>query len=277
MDDGPPDPARRSSLGILELLVLPLLLVALGLVIVQTTRIRLPGFVYEWGFAIAWLLLALYFAPRFGLNARAFIKRPARRIDWWLVLMAVPLIVLAATGLYLGLYALSFIAPHVVSNILAEPDPASFPGTPLAQAFGVLVPSAVGPVVEEVVFRGVLLQLWARRWGVVRGVIGTAVVFGLFHTVDALSAFIFAITMAALYIRTGSLLVPIAAHILNNVAVAVAQFSDDTETVTLANLREDALKFAAVYAASLVVVILFLRLAVPRPWRLPSASIALHS
>jgi hypothetical protein len=246
-------------------------LVALGIVVVQVAHVKLPALVYEWLFAIGWLLLALYFARRFGLRLLAFFRPPARRADWAFALIAVPLLALAATGLYLALYALSFVAPHFVTTILTEPDAAPLPGSALTKAFGALVPSAAGPVVEEVVFRGVLLNLWARRWGVLRAVLGTSVVFGLLHTMDPLSAFIFAIAMAALYIRTGSLLVPIAAHVLHNIVVALAQFGDDTSAASLADFRQDALKFAAIYLVSLLVVIVFLRLAIPRPWRLPPA------
>jgi membrane protease YdiL (CAAX protease family) len=45
----------------------------------------------------------------------------------------------------------------------------------------VFIGACIGPIVEELVFRGVLFATWQRAWGWIASSFATAVVFGLFH------------------------------------------------------------------------------------------------
>jgi membrane protease YdiL (CAAX protease family) len=71
------------------------------------------------------------------------------------------------------------------------------------------------PLLEEIVFRGLLLHRWGLRWGTRRAVLLSSVVFGALLP-DFLGAFVFGLTMSVLYLRSGSLLLPVACHFLNN-------------------------------------------------------------
>ena len=66
---------------------------------------------------------------------------------------------------------------------------------------------------------------WANKWGVKRAIIFSSLLFGVLHVEGTLEgtlgAFVFGVVMAILYLRTRTLLIPIACHMLNN-AVAVA-------------------------------------------------------
>ncbi len=79
----------------------------------------------------------------------------------------------------------------------------------------------MAPVVEELLFRGIIFSRWANKWGAKRAIIFSSLLFGVLHVEGTLGAFVFGVVMCLLYLRTRTLLIPIACHMLNN-AVAVA-------------------------------------------------------
>ncbi|MCZ3366018.1 MULTISPECIES: CPBP family intramembrane glutamic endopeptidase [Methanobacterium] len=138
---------------------------------------------------------------------------------WWWILGIVALLILFSVGTFwLLYYPLSFIAPSYVNGVLNETSFYTTADTtsPLAYNFLiVLITVLVAPVVEEFLFRGVILQRLAVKWGTTAGVLISSFIFGILHG-DILGAFVFGIFMSLLYINTRTLLVPIACHILNN-------------------------------------------------------------
>ena len=123
---------------------------------------------------------------------------------------------------WLFLYFISAYLTHLV-DVFATEDvyvtgkQSDYAGLHNAQAFVVTV--LVAPVVEEVFFRGMLLTRWSLKWGPTAGVIGSSIVFGLFH-VGFFGAFAFGVAMCLLYIKTSTLIVPMAAHFLNNLVAS---------------------------------------------------------
>jgi membrane protease YdiL (CAAX protease family) len=90
--------------------------------------------------------------------------------------------------------------------------------TPLATLqFLVLVPFVV-PILEELVFRGLLYRAWEKRWGWFPAMIATSVVFALYHPFF-LSAFLASIVYVCLLRRTGTLWAPIIVHGLYNLSL----------------------------------------------------------
>ena len=73
----------------------------------------------------------------------------------------------------------------------------------------------IAPVVEEFFFRGILLTRWAVKWGVLRSIFASSLVFAILH-LDPIGAFCFGCVMAVFYIRTKSLFIPMVIHIANN-------------------------------------------------------------
>lgn len=85
----------------------------------------------------------------------------------------------------------------------------------------------VAPVVEEVVFRGLLFQVLRRRLGVSVGIVLSSLTFAVVHLelitrpLSLAALLVLGAWLAAAFHRTGSLVVPITAHALfNGVAVA---------------------------------------------------------
>jgi CAAX protease family protein len=76
----------------------------------------------------------------------------------------------------------------------------------------------IGPIVEELVFRGFLYRAWAARWHWAIALLLTAIVFALYHRSFA-SAFTASILFTCVFRRTGSLRAAIVVHAVGNVSL----------------------------------------------------------
>ncbi|WP_391122474.1 CPBP family intramembrane glutamic endopeptidase [Psychrobacillus sp. L3] len=79
----------------------------------------------------------------------------------------------------------------------------------------------IGPVCEEIIFRGYLLGRLNAKFGIKKGIILSSIIFGVLHLENAFGITIFAIILSVLYIKTRSLIVPIIVHMSFNTIVAV--------------------------------------------------------
>lgn len=91
----------------------------------------------------------------------------------------------------------------------------------------VVIVVLVAPFLEEVVFRGLLFQVLRRRFGLWPGIALSSVAFAIVHLelidrpISLVALLVLGAWLAAALHRTGSLVVPIAAHALfNGVAIA---------------------------------------------------------
>ncbi|MCT8138771.1 CPBP family intramembrane metalloprotease [Anaerobacillus sp. CMMVII] len=85
------------------------------------------------------------------------------------------------------------------------------------------------PIMEELLFRGYLLNKWGESIGVTKAVIFSSFLFGLLHLDTGFIAhFVSAIFYSFAYIKTKSLLVPIILHAFNNFVAGSIQFIPDT-------------------------------------------------
>lgn len=85
----------------------------------------------------------------------------------------------------------------------------------------------VGPVLEEVFFRGFAYQALKKKWGVWPGAIITSAVFAAFH-LNAVAFFpilFLGLFLTYLYQSTGSLVAPITAHIIHNTIMVALTLS----------------------------------------------------
>ncbi len=73
----------------------------------------------------------------------------------------------------------------------------------------------VGPIVEELVFRGFVYRAFERQWGWFASMLATSILFGLYHT-HYWGAFVSSIIYVCLLRRTGSLRAPILVHMMFN-------------------------------------------------------------
>ena len=121
--------------------------------------------------------------------------------------------------LILYMYSFAWITPTFIMNALREPIMDSTGG----YVYQVIMVVFIAPIIGEFVFRGFLLQRFAAKWGTSIAIIVVAILFALLH-VDFLGAIVFSVVLSIVYIRTNSLLMPIAIHMLNNAFVIGASF-----------------------------------------------------
>lgn len=78
------------------------------------------------------------------------------------------------------------------------------------------------PVIEELVFRGVLFNRLKIRIGIVPAMLISSFLFGIGHDFGGItSAFLFGICMCILYLKTDNILIPMSVHFINNVAATL--------------------------------------------------------
>jgi membrane protease YdiL (CAAX protease family) len=141
-----------------------------------------------------------------------------RRIRWHEVVVGAVLGVVAAVS---------------AAALLAVLDLNGEPWTAGAAATGTLpwrlaVVAMVGvysPVVQEIVFRGLLLRGLLQRANAMAAVAVSAVIFGLAHAASGtgavINSFIFGVLAGVLFVRFRSLTAPIAAHVAVNSGVMI--------------------------------------------------------
>lgn len=73
------------------------------------------------------------------------------------------------------------------------------------------------PIIEELVFRGVLFNRLKIRTGIIPAMIISSFIFAIGHEFGGMtSAFLFGVCMCVLYLKTDNILIPMSVHFLNN-------------------------------------------------------------
>ena len=85
----------------------------------------------------------------------------------------------------------------------------------------------ISPPVEELLFRGIFLNKMKMIVPVMFAVLISSLLFASLHSFGGiLSAFVFGICMALLYLKTDNILVPILAHFINNLLSEAVYYLD---------------------------------------------------
>ena len=100
-----------------------------------------------------------------------------------------------------------------------------------ADAFvrGLLVAAVVAPLVEEIIFRGIILRGFAAHYGPTRALLYSSLLFGIVHLNpwQFLPAVALGLFLGTLYLRTGTVAATWAAHAFYNGSILVlAKFTD---------------------------------------------------
>lgn len=129
--------------------------------------------------------------------------------------------ILLSLGFIFLIIFLSFkISPDFCNSLLNEAPTDSESTT--AAFFNFITVSFLAPVVEEFIFRGVILNRLKIRFGIKKAIILSSLVFCLLHyKLSFLGAFFFGIVVSLLYIKSGNILVNISAHFLNNFIISL--------------------------------------------------------
>lgn len=151
---------------------------------------------------------------------------------------------------WLFLYSLNPIFPSAVNFLL---EGVLMPENGFYLAFEIIAITILAPIVEEFVFRGVILHRLIGKTSVWGGILISSLLFGILH-VDIIGAFLFGIITSLLFIKTGNLLIPIIMHMLNNTIAVVLMFVAPTWPDWLSILEQSDVTTKAFPNAILLVV-----------------------
>ena len=196
------------------------LLAMIGIMLVSALAAGVVGGMLTW--LTRWdagLVNAIAYFLQMGLAiALVFIQRRTRR----------------APGVTLNLRAGKVSAPLIlwgivlvfVTGVMIEPLLELFPSRYLEQlnlyigtgGWSILMTVVLAPVMEEVLFRGLIQGALCERDGATKAILLSALLFGVFHMIpqQAINAFFVGIILGYIYYRTRSLLTVIVLHALNN-------------------------------------------------------------
>lgn len=172
-----------------------------------------------------------------GVRLGAMLRWPRLGTYWWVVagMFVVQLVFSAAAAT-----VTSIVAPGLDDSLQGLGE-----GNLAVLVLGLVI---LPPFVEEIVFRGVLIERLAVRWRLEWAILASAALFGVLHA-DPVGACAFGIVATLLYLRTGSLWPAILVHLANNLlALALMRLTGD-EAAEPAASTASALSSAAFLAA----------------------------
>ena len=143
------------------------------------------------------------------------------------LLMLIPVLLFSLGSGRIIYYLASLIDPKIVTSIIEKKlfltaTETAFPGIyNLLQAASIIV---LAPLIEEILFRGILLQRWSVKWGILPGILVSSMVFGCLHF-NSIGLINFGLVMALLYLRSKTLFLPIIFHALNNLVAVMMEVS----------------------------------------------------
>jgi membrane protease YdiL (CAAX protease family) len=221
----------------------------------------------------------LYLIRRVRLTTSAFL---GLGVDWpqlrkyWFLPLFLPAV--SVTFYYAVFWPLSFALPRFVAWFLFGSRSDEFITTtgsayPIVNIITMLSVVILAPVIEEFLFRGLLLTRWSVKWGAPRAILLSSAIFGILHK-EFLGHMFFGYVMAVLYIETKSLLVPMLMHAANNAlayALALlASLAPSTPRTTLATFQAERGLVIALSVIFIPLVLMFLWRHFPSAnWRLP--------
>lgn len=172
------------------------------------------------------LLAYLLLAVRAGGNSlRSVIGTSGRAGNWRLLWIILPLFLLSIGLGWVWDLALYEIVPGYLESKfrMLEETPFMDPELPIWNVFITILSAViVAPLVEEMLFRGLILERMADRWGMAGGIAVSSLLFGLMHF-EPLGSTLFGAFMCLLYLESRTLLLPVLCHAINN-ALAILLF-----------------------------------------------------
>lgn len=140
--------------------------------------------------------------------------------------------------------------------------------------FGVFAIAVLGPILEEVLFRGAIQGMLMRRfnnpWV---GIVLASIIFGVIHInpIQVFYAFCLGMVLGWLYYRTGSLMPSIIGHVLNNSLAAFTMYLGIEDTEIMLEVERSTEVISFILLAVVAVVMLYFinkkQPVVPVPWR----------
>ena len=158
------------------------------------------------------------------------------------------------------LYSLSFIFPQYVENRINYEYFSNYIGF-IAFTIGATI---FAPIMEELFFRGIILQKVAVNIGIIRAILISAIIFALVHfRYDIVSLLITGIILAILYLKSKKLIIPIIYHFIYNLIVTVRLFYHHFLSNINHSIPMTIAEYQQQFLDNLGLIILFIALSAP--------------
>jgi hypothetical protein len=143
--------------------------------------------------------------------------------------------------------------PEIFKKMLNEMFSKTFP------AFLTAVIAA--PILEEMIFRGIILEGLLKNYNPFKAIIITNLLFGIAHMNpwQFVGAFIIGIFISWIYMKTRSIILPILMHFINNLtSYLLIYFTSELPTdITLKNLLGSNTLYITLILLSILIIVLF--------------------
>jgi membrane protease YdiL (CAAX protease family) len=125
--------------------------------------------------------------------------------------------------------------------------------------WAIMLTVVVAPVLEEIFFRGLVLESLSRRWSATAAVVASAAIFGVAHfpiLPQMVNALVVSILLGYLYLATRSLVPVIAIHAINNALAYIAlELTGDQTIGTREMIGNDTLYWIVYWASAVIMVV----------------------
>ncbi len=147
------------------------------------------------------------------------------------LLMVVPLMMFSLGLIWVTILILNTVDSTLAQGYLDFLNSVDFlqtsADTPIIDYIPMFVAVAIlPPLLEEIVFRGSMIERLGRKYSFKTAVILSSVIFGVLH-VDFIGALMFGFILSLIYLKTYSLFIPIIIHAINNGLIVLFIFADD--------------------------------------------------
>ncbi len=154
----------------------------------------------------------------------------------------------------------------LATSIVVEPVVNFFPDTYLdslshimgAGGWMMITMLVMAPIMEEILFRGIIQDALTAKYGPFRGIIIASAVFGIVHInpPQAINAFFVALMLGYVYYLTQSLVPVIFIHAVNNAISYFSWILNDQKIVPTSEMVSNQTLYYILYAIACVVVII---------------------
>jgi membrane protease YdiL (CAAX protease family) len=196
---------------------------------------------YAAGFGVAVVCGAAWLMSRGALRLRV-------GIDW----SAAPLILIGVVAM-------------TAASVVVEPLLLAFPSKWFDMidnmigtgGWAILTTVVAAPLLEEIFFRGLVLETLAQKWRQWAAVVASAALFGIIHLIppQAINAFVAAIVMGYLYLASRSLVPVIIIHAINNGLSYLSLRLFGTQAISTREMIGNDVLYWSVYAAAVVILV----------------------
>jgi hypothetical protein len=149
------------------------------------------------------------------------------------LLLGIPLVSIGAAGFYAVYLPVSWVWPALVTVLLKDvPELIIWSRAPaeiVSNTLNIGLMIVVAPIVEEIMFRGFLLNRWWEKYGREKAIILSSLIFGVMH-LEFIGGIVFGLVLSRIYVKTRSLIGPIVIHMSNNAVVVLLVIAESMTT-----------------------------------------------